>query len=39
MACNRMTEDVAEGTDAFVQQRPPQWQGRCSVDPGRALAP
>jgi len=28
MACNMMTEDVAEGLDAFMQKRPPQWKGR-----------
>jgi enoyl-CoA hydratase/carnithine racemase len=28
MACNMMTEDVAEGIDAFMQKRPPQWKGR-----------
>lgn len=28
MACNMMTEDVAEGIDAFIQKRPPVWQGR-----------
>jgi enoyl-CoA hydratase/carnithine racemase len=28
MACNMMTEDVAEGIDAFTEKRPPRWQGR-----------
>jgi enoyl-CoA hydratase/carnithine racemase len=27
MACNMMTEDVAEGINAFMQKRPPQWKG------------
>ena len=28
MACNMMTEDAAEGIDAFMQKRTPVWQGR-----------
>lgn len=28
MACNMMTEDAAEGIDAFIAKRPPQWKGR-----------
>jgi enoyl-CoA hydratase/carnithine racemase len=28
MACNMMTEDVAEGIAAFMQKRPPHWKGR-----------
>jgi len=28
MACNMMTEDVAEGIDAFMQKRHPVWKGR-----------
>ncbi|MCK0507650.1 enoyl-CoA hydratase [Aromatoleum anaerobium] len=28
MACNMMTEDAAEGIDAFVAKRKPQWRGR-----------
>ncbi|HEX6007696.1 MAG TPA: enoyl-CoA hydratase [Burkholderiales bacterium] len=28
MVCNLMTEDAAEGIDAFVQKRPPQWKNR-----------
>lgn len=28
MACNMMTEDAAEGIDAFMARRPPQWKGR-----------
>jgi enoyl-CoA hydratase/carnithine racemase len=28
MACNMMTEDAAEGLDAFIQKRPPVWKGR-----------
>jgi enoyl-CoA hydratase/carnithine racemase len=28
MACNMMTEDAAEGIDAFMQKRPPVWKGR-----------
>ena len=27
MACNMMAEDVAEGLDAFMGKRPPQWKG------------
>lgn len=28
MACNMMTEDAAEGIDAFIAKRPPVWKGR-----------
>lgn len=28
MACNMMTEDAAEGIDAFVAKRKPEWAGR-----------
>lgn len=28
MVCNMMTEDAAEGIDAFMQKRRPQWQGK-----------
>lgn len=28
MACNMMAEDAAEGIDAFMQKRQPQWRGR-----------
>ena len=28
MACNAMCEDAAEGMDAFVAKRKPQWKGR-----------
>ncbi|MYN13983.1 enoyl-CoA hydratase [Pusillimonas sp. TS35] len=28
MAGNMMADDVAEGIDAFIQKRPPVWQGR-----------
>ena len=28
MACNMMCADAAEGIDAFMQKRKPQWQGR-----------
>ena len=28
MACNAMTDDAAEGIDAFIAKRPPQWSGR-----------
>ncbi len=28
MACNMMTEDAAEGIDAFMAKRPPEWRGR-----------
>lgn len=27
MACNMMTEDAAEGIDAFMAKRPPVWRG------------
>ncbi len=27
MACNMMAEDAAEGIDAFIAKRPPQWRG------------
>ena len=27
MACNMMTEDAAEGIDAFMQKRKPDWKG------------
>ncbi|HEY8857266.1 MAG TPA: enoyl-CoA hydratase-related protein [Rugosibacter sp.] len=27
MACNMMTEDAAEGIDAFMQKRTPTWKG------------
>jgi enoyl-CoA hydratase/carnithine racemase len=27
MACNMMSEDAAEGIDAFMAKRPPQWKG------------
>lgn len=27
MACNMMAEDAAEGIDAFIEKRPPQWRG------------
>ena len=27
MACNMMAEDVAEGIDAFMAKRQPQWKG------------
>ncbi len=27
MVCNMMTEDAAEGIDAFMQKRKPQWKG------------
>ena len=26
MACNMLADDVAEGIDAFIEKRPPQWQ-------------
>ena len=28
MACNMIAEDAAEGIDAFMQKRKPQWRGR-----------
>ncbi|HBM30319.1 MAG TPA: enoyl-CoA hydratase [Halomonas sp.] len=28
MACNMLADDVAEGIDAFIEKRPPQWQHR-----------
>ncbi len=28
MACNMMTEDAAEGIDAFIERRTPTWRGR-----------
>ncbi|MFN0314928.1 MAG: enoyl-CoA hydratase [Burkholderiales bacterium] len=28
MACNMMAEDAAEGIDAFMQKRPPEWKGK-----------
>ena len=28
MACNMMTEDAAEGIDAFIGKRKPEWRGR-----------
>jgi enoyl-CoA hydratase/carnithine racemase len=28
MACNMMTEDAAEGIDAFIAKRKPEWRGR-----------
>jgi enoyl-CoA hydratase/carnithine racemase len=28
MACNMMAEDAAEGIDAFMQKRHPEWKGR-----------
>jgi len=28
MACNMMAEDAGEGIDAFIEKRPPVWQGR-----------
>ena len=28
MACDMMATDAAEGIDAFIQKRPPVWQGR-----------
>jgi enoyl-CoA hydratase/carnithine racemase len=27
MACNMMTDDAAEGIDAFMQKRVPTWKG------------
>ena len=28
MACNMMSEDAAEGIDAFIAKRKPEWRGR-----------
>lgn len=28
MACNMMFDDAAEGIDAFIAKRPPQWRHR-----------
>jgi enoyl-CoA hydratase/carnithine racemase len=28
MVCNLMTEDAAEGIDAFIQKRAPQWKNK-----------
>jgi 1,4-dihydroxy-2-naphthoyl-CoA synthase len=28
MACNMMLEDAAEGIDAFIGKRKPDWRGR-----------
>lgn len=28
MACNMLAEDVAEGVDAFIAKRPPEWKHR-----------
>jgi enoyl-CoA hydratase/carnithine racemase len=28
MACNMMAEDAGEGIDAFMEKRPPVWQGK-----------
>ena len=28
MACNMMTEDAAEGIDAFIERRHPAWKDR-----------
>jgi 1,4-dihydroxy-2-naphthoyl-CoA synthase len=28
MACNMMLEDAAEGIDAFIGKRTPDWKGR-----------
>jgi enoyl-CoA hydratase/carnithine racemase len=28
IACDMLSEDAAEGIEAFVQKRPPQWRGR-----------
>jgi 1,4-dihydroxy-2-naphthoyl-CoA synthase len=27
MACNMMADDAAEGIDAFMQKRKPEWKG------------
>ena len=28
MACNMMLEDAAEGIDAFIAKRKPEWRGK-----------